>query len=43
MRDHAHVEDHIKRLKDSGLERFPFTNLDANRDRKSTRLNSSHG
>jgi hypothetical protein len=30
MRDHAHVEDHIKRLKDSGLERFPFTNLDAN-------------
>jgi hypothetical protein len=31
MRDHAHVEDHIKRLKDSGLERFPFTNLDANR------------
>ena len=31
MRNHAHVEDHIKRLKDSGLERFPFTNLDANR------------
>ena len=31
MRDHAHVEDHIKRLKDSGLERFPFRNLDANR------------
>jgi len=31
MRDHAHVEDHIKRLKDSGLERFPFTDLDANR------------
>ena len=31
IRDHAHVEDHIKRLKDSGLERFPFTNLDANR------------
>lgn len=30
MRDHAHVEGHIKRLKDSGLERFPFTNLDAN-------------
>ena len=30
MRDHAHVEDHIKRLKDSGLERFPFTDLDAN-------------
>ena len=31
MRAHAHVEDHIKRLKASGLERFPFTNLDANR------------
>jgi hypothetical protein len=31
MRDHAHVEDHIKRLKDSGLERFPFTDLNANR------------
>jgi len=31
MRAHAHVEDHIKRLKDSGLERFPFTDLDANR------------
>ena len=31
IRDHAHVEDHIKRLKDSGLERFPFTNLNANR------------
>lgn len=31
MRDHAHVEDHIKRLKDSGLERFPFSDLDANR------------
>ncbi len=31
MRAHAHVEDHIKRLKDSGLERFPFTHLDANR------------
>ena len=31
MRAHAHVEDHIRRLKTSGLERFPFTNLDANR------------
>ena len=31
MRDHAHVEDHIKRLKDSGLERFPFSDLNANR------------
>lgn len=31
MRAHAHVEDHIGRLKDSGLLRFPFTSLDANR------------
>ena len=31
MRAHAHVEDHIRRLKTSGLERFPFANLDANR------------
>jgi len=31
MRAHAHVEDHIRRLKDSGLERFPFADLDANR------------
>ena len=30
MRAHAHVEDHIRRLKDSGLCRFPFTNGDAN-------------
>jgi len=30
MRAHAHVEDHIKRLKASGLERFPFTDLHAN-------------
>ena len=30
MRAHAHVEDFIGRLKDSGLERFPFTDLDAN-------------
>jgi len=30
IRPHAHVEDHIRRLKASGLERFPFTNLDAN-------------
>ncbi len=30
MRAHAHVEDHIGRLKDSGLERFPFTHWDAN-------------
>ena len=33
IRAHAHVEDHIKRLKDSGLERFPFVDLDANRAR----------
>jgi hypothetical protein len=31
MRAHAHIEDHIRRLKDSGLERFPFCDLDANR------------
>jgi Transposase DDE domain group 1 len=31
MRAHAHLEDHIRRLKDSGLCRFPFTSLDANR------------
>ena len=31
MRAHAHVEDHIRRLKDSGLCRFPFASLDANR------------
>lgn len=31
MRAHAHVEDHIRRLKTSGLERFPFTDLDANK------------
>ena len=31
MRAHAHVEDHIRRLKASGLERFPFSGLDANR------------
>jgi DDE family transposase len=30
MRAHAHVEDHIRRLKDSGAARFPFTNIDAN-------------
>ena len=31
MRAHAHVEEHIGRLKDSGLLRFPFSNLEANR------------
>ena len=31
MRAHAHVEDHIRRLKASGAERFPFVDLDANR------------
>jgi hypothetical protein len=30
MRAHAHVEDHIQRLKDSGLERFPFTDWEPN-------------
>jgi hypothetical protein len=31
MRAHAHVENHIERLKDSGLCRFPFPELEANR------------
>jgi Transposase DDE domain group 1 len=30
MRAHAHVEDHILRLKESGLLRFPFASLAAN-------------
>lgn len=30
MRAHAHVEQHIQRLKDSGLCRFPFTNATSN-------------
>ncbi|MDH3296430.1 MAG: transposase, partial [Acidimicrobiia bacterium] len=30
MRAHAHVEDHIERLKNTGLERFPFTDWEAN-------------
>jgi hypothetical protein len=30
MRAHAHVENHIARLKDSGLLRFPFRDLCAN-------------
>lgn len=31
MRAHARVEDNIRRLKDSGAQRFPFTDFDANR------------
>jgi hypothetical protein len=31
MRAHAHIEDTIRRLRDSGFERFPFVDLDANR------------
>src|SRR5690606_884792 len=31
MRAHARVEDHIRRLKASGLEKFPFTDHDANK------------
>lgn len=31
MRAHAHVENHIRRLKDSGAARFPFVDIDANR------------
>lgn len=30
MRAHAHVEQHIQRLKDSGLCRFPFNDFEAN-------------
>jgi hypothetical protein len=30
MRAHAHVEQHICRLKDSGLTRFPFTDFEDN-------------
>ncbi|MCO5311323.1 MAG: transposase [Microthrixaceae bacterium] len=30
MRAHAHVEQHIQRLKDSGLCRFPFRDFDSN-------------
>jgi hypothetical protein len=30
MRAHAHGEQHIARLKDSGLMRFPFTSFEAN-------------
>ena len=30
MRAHARVEDHIRRLKASGLERLPFSDLEAN-------------
>ena len=30
MRAHAHVENHIQRLKDSGLCRMPFTSFEAN-------------
>ena len=31
MRAHAHCEDDVKRLKDSGASRFPFADIDANR------------
>lgn len=31
MRAHARVEDNIRRLKDSGADRFPFVDIDANR------------
>ncbi|MDQ4133270.1 MAG: IS1380 family transposase [Actinomycetota bacterium] len=31
MRAHAHIEDTVRRLRDSGFERFPFVDLDANR------------
>ena len=32
MRAHAHVEEHISRLKDSGLLRFPFFSVEANKN-----------
>jgi len=32
IRAHAHVEEHISRLKDSGLCHFPFSDLEANRN-----------
>jgi hypothetical protein len=32
MRAHAHVEEHISRFKASGLSRFPFSNLEANKN-----------
>ena len=32
MRAHAHVEQHIERLKESGLLAFPFSDLEANRN-----------
>ncbi len=32
MRAHAHVEQHISRLKGSGLLSFPFTKIEANRN-----------
>ena len=38
MRAHAHVEDHIKRLKSSGLTRMPFNNLTANTSSHSAML-----
>jgi hypothetical protein len=31
MRAHTHVEDHIRRIKDSGGHRFPFRDIDADR------------
>ena len=38
MRAHAHVEQHISRLKDSGLLSFPFTKIEANRNWMATVL-----
>ena len=38
MRAHAHVEQHIARLKDSGLLSFPFTDIEANRNWMATVL-----
>ena len=38
MRAHAHVEQNISRLKDSGLLSFPFTDIEANRNWMATVL-----
>jgi hypothetical protein len=41
MRAHAHVEQHISRLKDSGLLSFPFTKIEANRNWMATVMMSA--
>jgi len=41
MRAHAHVEQNIARLKDSGLLSFPFTKIEANRNWMATVMMSA--